>query len=180
MSAYRHSHLWTIVVAVIIGVVLAGCAQPTTINSVTFLDSNFKRCVVAQGEENIQQITVLKCSHFNIRDAREIRYLTGLNSLDLSSNQLTYLDISHNSQLQLVSVEHNKLAYLDLSDNPQLQIVNVSFNHLKAIDVSDNPLLMYLNYDNTLIKHVDISHNPRLLAPFYTIDVPNGPTIMAE
>ena len=180
MLKYRHRHLHIVVIAVITSAILTGCAQPKTVSALTFRDPNFKRCVVAQGEENIQQITVLTCSHFNIRDAREIRYLTGLNSLDLSSNQLTYLDISYNHQLQLVSVEHNKLAYLDLSDNPQLQIVNVSFNHLKAIDVSDNPLLMYLNYDNTLIKHVDISHNPRLLAPFYTIDVPNGPTIMAE
>ncbi|WP_408901342.1 hypothetical protein [Photobacterium piscicola] len=67
-----------------------------------------------------------------------------------------------------------------MTDNPQLKIVNVSFNHLKTIDVSDNPLLMYLNYDQTLVNDVDISHNPRLLAPFNTINVPNGPTIMAE
>ena len=58
--------------------------------------------------------------------------------------------------------------------------MNVSFNHLKTLDVSDNPQLMYLNYNETLINKVDIKHNPRLLAPFYTIDVPNGPTIMDE
>ncbi|MEC6824603.1 hypothetical protein VXS02_14320 [Photobacterium piscicola] len=180
MLECSHRHVHNIVITAIISAVLSGCAQPKTVSSLTFLDPNFKRCVIAQGKENIQQITSLRCSHFNIRDAREIRYLTDLNSLDLSSNQLTYLDVNHNHQLQLLSVEHNKLSHLNLTDNPQLKIVNISFNHLKTIDVSDNPLLMYLNYDQTLVNDVDISHNPRLLAPFNTINVPNGPTIMAE
>ncbi|MEC6907284.1 hypothetical protein [Photobacterium piscicola] len=180
MLKCSHRHLRNVVITAITSAVLTGCAQPKTVSSLTFLDPNFKRCVVTQGKDNIRQITSLKCSHFNIRDAREIRYLTALKSLDLSSNRLTYLDISHNQQLQLVSVEHNKLAHLNLTDNPQLKIVNVSFNHLKTLDVSDNPLLMYLNYDKTLVNNVDISHNPRLLAPFNTINVPNGPTIMAE
>ncbi|WP_297476527.1 hypothetical protein [uncultured Photobacterium sp.] len=180
MLKYNYRCLHKIIIVVITSVVFTGCAQPKTVSELTFLDPNFKRCVVAQGKDNIQQITSLKCSHFNIRDAREIRYLTDLNSLDLSSNRLTYLDISHNRQLQLVSVEHNKLSHLDLTDNPQLKIVNVSFNHLKKLDVSDNPLLMYLNYDKTLIKNVDIRHNPRLLAPFDAIYVPNGPTISGE
>ncbi|WP_256384812.1 hypothetical protein [Photobacterium toruni] len=180
MLQYSASYLWQTVIVIIIGVVLAGCASPKMVSSLTFVDPNFKRCVVAQGKQKIKQITTLDCRHFNIRDAREIRYLTYLKRLDLSSNQLTNLNISHNHQLQLISVEHNKLSTLDLSANPQLQIINISFNRLKTINVSDNPLLMYLNYDATLIKDVDIKHNPRLLAPFYTIDVPNGPTIMAE
>ena len=159
---------------------LVGCAQSPTLKSLTFIDPNFKRCVVAQGKQDIQQITTLECSHFNIKDAREVRYLTQLKTLDLSSNQLTYLDVSHNRQLHVLSVEHNKLSHVKLDHNSQLKIVNVRFNHLTTLDVSHNPLLTYLNYDDTLINHIDISRNPRLLAPFYTIDVPNGPTIMAE
>ncbi|PSU86533.1 hypothetical protein [Photobacterium kishitanii] len=178
----KNSRIWPSIIAIIIGSIVAGCAQQVqpTLTSLTFIDPNFKRCVFAQGEKNIKQITSLKCSHFNIRDAREVRYLSHLKTLDLSSNQLTYLDVSHNPQLQVLSVEHNKLAHLNLTHNPQLQIVNVSFNRLKALNVSYNPLLTYLNYDDTLIHHVDISRNPRLLTPFHTIDVPNGPTIMAE
>lgn len=88
MLECSHRHVHNIVITAIISAVLSGCAQPKTVSSLTFLDPNFKRCVIAQGKENIQQITSLRCSHFNIRDAREIRYLTDLNSLDLSSNQL--------------------------------------------------------------------------------------------
>ncbi len=178
----NNSRIWSSIIAIIIGSIVTGCAQQVqpSLTSLTFIDPNFKRCVFAQGEKNIKQITTLKCSHFNIRDAREVRYLSHLKTLDLSSNQLTYLDVSHNPQLQVLSVEHNKLANLNLTHNPQLQIVNVSFNRLKALNVSHNPLLTYLNYDDTSIDHVDISRNPRLLTPFHTIDVPNGSTIMAE
>lgn len=178
----NNSRIWPGIIAIIIGSILTGCAQQAqpTLTTLTFIDPNFKRCVFAQGKKNIKQITTLECSHFNIRDAREIRYLTHLKTLDLSSNQLTYLDLSHNPQLQVVSVEHNQLANLNLAHNPLLQIVNVSFNRLKALDVNHNPLLTYLNYDDTLINRVDISRNPHLLRPYNTIDVPNGPTIMAE
>lgn len=175
----NNRHIWSGMVAIIIGSLLTGCAQQVrpTLTSLTFIDPNFKRCVFAQGKKNIDQITTLKCSHFNIRDAREVRYLTHLTTLDLSSNQLTFVDISHNPKLQVLSVEHNKLAHLNISHNRQLKIVNVSFNRLKTLDVSHNPLLTYLNYGATLIKHVDIRHNPHLIAPFQMINVPNGPTI---
>ncbi len=178
----NNSRIWSSIIAIIIGSIVIMCAAgKPSLTSLTFIDPNFKRCVFAQGEKNIKQITTLKCSHFNIRDAREVRYLSHLKTLDpISSNQLTYLDVSHNPQLQVLSVEHNKLANLNLTHNPQLQIVNVSFNRLKALNVSHNPLLTYLNYDDTSIDRVDISRNPRLLTPFHTIDVPNGPTIMAE
>jgi Leucine-rich repeat (LRR) protein len=176
----KHHYLWKTAMTIMIGSGLVGCAQSPQLNALTFMDPNFQRCVATQGKQDLQQITTLECSHFKIRDAREVRYLTHLKTLDLSSNQLTNLDVSHNRQLQVLSVEHNKLSHLKLNHNLQLQIVNVNFNHLTALDVSHNPLLTYLNYDDTLINHLDISRNPHLLAPFYTLDEPNGPTIMAE
>ena len=182
MLKVNNSRFWQGIMAAIIGTVLVGCAQQVqpTLQSLTFIDPNFKRCVLAQGKQEIKQITALSCSHFNIHDAREIRYLSHLKTLDLSSNKLTSLDVSHNTQLHVISVEHNKLSYLNLNHNPKLQIVNVSFNRLKVLDVSKNPVLSYLNYDDTLINHVDISHNPSLRTPFSLINVPNGPTITVE
>ncbi|PQJ86524.1 hypothetical protein [Photobacterium phosphoreum] len=138
MVKRKHHYLWKTAMTIMIGSGLVGCALSPQLNALTFMDPNFQRCVATQGKQDLQQITTLECSHFKIRDAREVRYLTHLKTLDLSSNQLTNLDVSH------------------------------------------NPLLTYLNYDDTLINHLDISRNPHLLAPFYTLDEPNGPTIMAE
>ena len=63
---------------------------------------------------------------------------TQLNILDCGSNQLTTLDVSHNTQLSKLSCSSSQLTSLDVSKNTQLAILNCFGNRLTALDVTKN------------------------------------------
>ena len=87
---------------------------------------------------------------------------TQLEILYCSSNQLTSLDVSNNTQLTMLSCGNNKLSSLDVSNNTQLTMLNCYDNSLNSLDISHNTQLTQLYcYDNSL-NSLDISHNTQL------------------
>ena len=66
-------------------------------------------------------ITGLECSNNNENlTAIDLSHNTELSGLFCSSNQLTSLDLSHNTQLEKLGCSRNSLTTLDLSSNTQL------------------------------------------------------------
>lgn len=99
-----------------------------------------------------------------------------LQSLDLSDNQLTTLDLSAHPALVSLSVENNKLGAITLNANAYLVVLDASHNQLKAfdlpiqtslsyVDLSDNVLTSVLVLRNsdlsalTALSYLDLSHN---------------------
>lgn len=161
---------------------MTSCASYSAlkISDIPFVDRDFKRCVLAQGKQSSDQITVLNCHHYHIRNGADLRYFHQLEHLDLSANKLQKIDVQHNRKLQVLSVEHNHLTEINVRYNKQLRVLNISFNRLKTINLKYNPLLMYLNFTGNFMRSVDIRHNPRLISPFKYIHVINEPTIGAK
>ena len=66
--------------------------------------------------------------------------ITGFNCSNNGAN-LTALDPSHNTQLEILYCSSNQLSSLDVSHNTQLTMLNCSNNSLNSLDISQNTQL---------------------------------------
>ena len=119
-------------------------------------------------DEELASITSLECGGWRYSDsdkitsAKGIEKLTKLTSLNLSSNQLTNIDVSNNTYLTNLYLSYNQLASIDLSNNTYLTDLYLSYNQLASIDVSKNTALNILHLDSNQLTNIDVSSNTAL------------------
>ncbi len=169
-----------------------------------FEDQNFYNCVIdAYNETNntqepyttnlsdsqLKTITDLFCRGRNkdlaekVTSAKGIEKLTALESLEVSYNKLTNLDVSSNPALVSLHVYNNQLTDIDVSSNPALEYLNVSSNQLTDLDVSSNPTLEDLRVASNQLTKLDVSSNPALeylyahINQLTDIDVSSNPAL---
>lgn len=124
--------------------VAANYSTNCTIYFVTIPDSNFEQKLIDLGIDtdglngkitaaNINSITTLDLSNSTIKDLTGIENFTALNTLDCSNNQLVSLDLSKNTNLQILYVTGNPLVYINLQNgNNQHLIVQTPTGRKKA------------------------------------------------
>lgn len=95
-------------------------------------------------------------------------------SLDLSNNinlktlvcdyceNLTNLNISQNSNLEILFVQFCNLNNINISQNNKLRKFYCKSNQLTIIDISQNSLLTSLNCTNNFLTNLDLSQNTNL------------------
>ena len=76
--------------------------------------------------------------------AIDLSHNTQLTELDCSFNELTTLDVSNNTQLDKLYCSGNKLTSLDVSNNTQLTTLFCTRNNLNSLDLSENTQLTTL------------------------------------
>jgi alpha-tubulin suppressor-like RCC1 family protein/Leucine-rich repeat (LRR) protein len=114
--------------------------------SISIPDSNFEQKLVDLGIDtdglngkitiaDASAVTILNLSNSNIKDLTGIEYFTSLTYLDVSSNQLTTLDVRKNILLETLNASSNQLTTLDLSKNTKLRIVYVVNNPLVSLNL---------------------------------------------
>ncbi|TDW50035.1 putative secreted protein (Por secretion system target) [Flavobacterium sp. 270] len=119
-------------------------------------DSNFEQKLINLGIDtdglngkittaNISSITSLDLSNSNIKDLTGIENFTALNILDCSNNQLTTLDLSKNSNLQILYVTGNPLVYLNLKNGNNQNLIVESQNGKKAANIPGTSFLGLIN-----------------------------------
>jgi hypothetical protein len=96
----------------------------------------------------------INCSFLNINDLTGIEAFTNLKFLYFSSNQLQNLDLSQNTQLEVIVGGNNQLGSLDLNSNPNLTAVVLMDNELYSLNLA--------NGHNSLITGLNLSNNPLL------------------
>ena len=120
-------------------------------------------------DEELASITSLYCQGYNYSDddkitsTKGIEKLTGLEYLELYSNQLTNIDISSNTSLTNLNLSGNQLTNIDVSKNTSLTYLTLSDNQLTNIDVSKNTSLTYLNLSYNHLTNIDVSKNTALI-----------------
>jgi Leucine-rich repeat (LRR) protein len=72
---------------------------------------------------NINSITTLDLSNSNIKDLTGIENFTALTILDCSNNQLITLDLSKNTNLQILYVTGNPLVYINLKNGNNQNLI---------------------------------------------------------
>jgi alpha-tubulin suppressor-like RCC1 family protein/Leucine-rich repeat (LRR) protein len=90
---------------------------------------------------NINSITTLDLSNSNIKDLTGIENFTALNILDCSNNQLIALDLSKNTNLQILYVTGNPLVYLNLRNGNNQNLIVESQTGKKTVNTQGTSFL---------------------------------------
>ena len=142
-------------------------------------------------DEELQTITKLKCNEAGVESTVGLEKLTELTDLQLSSNDISEIDLSENTKLEYLVLARNNIESLDLSNNSKLIGINVSNNPINNIDLpessesikrvylSDTSIgegdflvegikkltnLEELNVDTSSVGELDLSQNTKLKA----------------
>ena len=92
-----------------------------------------------------------------------IRYgKRALEVLDVTDNNLTSFDVSHNDKLTTLILDDNQVGSIDVSKCPELKVLYVDNNGLTQLDVSKNNKLEELTFNGNPIGTIDISNNSAL------------------
>ena len=108
-------------------------------------------------------ITGFNCSNNGANlTAIDPSHNTQLEILYCSSNQLSSLDVSHNTQLTELYCSSNQLSSLDISHNTQLTMLSCINNSLNSLDISQNTQLTELSCYSNQLTSLDVSNNTQL------------------
>lgn len=97
-----------------------------------------------------------------ISTLKGIEYFTALQSLACGNNNLTELDVSHNTNITFLDCSNNALETLDISQNTKLTGLGCYSNQLNALDVSQNTALISLVCFDNRLSELDVSENSLL------------------
>ena len=119
-------------------------------------------------QNRLAQITKLDCQNKGITSIEGIKYLTGLQYLDLSNqidynnNQIMSVNLDSNKALQYLNLSGNGINVINVSKNTALTKLNLSNNSLGTIDLSKNTALTSLNLNNNNLSTISLYENTAL------------------
>ncbi|MCL2855629.1 MAG: putative Ig domain-containing protein, partial [Defluviitaleaceae bacterium] len=88
----------------------------------------------------------------------DISQNTQLRDLRFNNNNITQLDVSNNPYLHTIQGHNNQIAgILDLTNNPALTLVDLPNNNLTELRLGNHPNLVQLNAPNNYLTGLDIS-----------------------
>ena len=144
---------------------VSAAADGIAIDASHFPDSKFRAQIMAcydkdsngqLDETEISAVNDISCSDSGISTLQGIEFFTELYYLDCSSNQLTSLDVSNNTNLQQLFCHNNKLTSLNLLQNTNLQVLVCSNNRLTSLDMSASDELKTLSCDRNQIGRAHV------------------------
>lgn len=142
-------------------------------------DSNFKKALLDQYIIDIESsldhnrdgeisdgeaalIRNLYLNDYNIKDLKGIAAFVNVTYLDVSSNDIMILDVSHNTKLWDLLCSRNEIEELNVSGCPNLNTLSCGYNKLKDINLSHNNKLKSFNCGHNEFEHIDLSNNVNL------------------
>ncbi len=132
-------------------------------NAVTVIDVDDKSIASLEGIACFGNLATLKCMG-NELTTLDLSHNTALVALNCVLNQLTSLDVTNNPLLSTLSCWSNQLTSLDVSHNTALTYLGCHFNQLASLDVSYNTNLIELNCSNNVLTSLDVSNHTALKA----------------
>lgn len=107
-------------------------------------------------------VSILNLSEESIQNLSGIEAFINLKTLDCSMNNLSSLNISQNTQLEVLYANDNNINSINVLSNTELVHLNLSSNQLFTIDVTNNPYLESLSVDLNNLNSLDLSSNLQL------------------
>ncbi|WP_374444583.1 T9SS type A sorting domain-containing protein [Epilithonimonas sp.] len=106
-----------------------------------------------------EKLKKVNCNGSGIQDIQVSQCLE-LTELLCGSNRLTFIDISNNLALKTLYSSHNQfLDNLDVSHNTNLELLYSSSTALTSLDLTQNKSLKFLDIGGTQISNIDLSQN---------------------
>jgi Leucine-rich repeat (LRR) protein len=149
-------------------------------------DANFESALNALGYDDtpndgqvptalIEEVTNLDVSNASITDLTGIADFEALVDLRITGNAINTIDLSNNTQLQVLIAMHCSIQNLNLFGLTNLYQLTLQFNSLTSLDLSTNPALRTMNIslnnlsyvnlqngNNGIITDLDVRLNPNL------------------
>jgi len=132
-------------------------------------DDNFEQAIIDLGFDdvlddyvltsNINEVGGLGLISKNISDLTGIEGFRDLLNLDLSGNNLSFVDLSRNKVLRNVNLSGNQFESIDLTKNIELESLKIDNNFLTELDVTKNIELSTLQLDENNLSEIDVSNN---------------------
>lgn len=114
-------------------------------------------------KSDVESITELDISDKEIKDLRGIEYFTGLKSLLCYANEFPEIDVSNNTELEVLDCSYNMdLTALDVSHNPKLQKLECNYTVVQSLDLTKNLNLTRLVCFGTKMREVNVKDNINL------------------
>lgn len=139
-----------------------------------FPDPSFRRAAeefmdVEPGESFTRQRAAAKagtltCTGRGTTDLTGIAFFPKTTGLDCQRTNLTYLDLSGNTEFRWLNVRSGKLTYLDLSGNTALRSVYLDGNPLAYLDLTGNAALQRLDARNCRLTSLDLTNCTALIS----------------
>ncbi|WP_264535836.1 leucine-rich repeat domain-containing protein [Flavobacterium sp. N1736] len=114
------------------------------------------------GIQSFKDLNVLNCSS-NIMTTIDLSKNTNLTELLIPSNKLTALDLSKNTALTKLTCYSNSFTNLDFSSNTALTTLSCDRNKLTSLNVSKNKALTYLDCSQNQLATLDVGQNTALI-----------------
>lgn len=150
-------------------------AESVAVDEDNFPDPAFRKYIsdnfdidgdgVISTEEN-DDVVAIDVTNMNISDVMGIEHFPSLERLTVSSNYLTSLDVSANTELLELYCDNNDIYELDLSNNKKLTALMCDSNDLTALDVKANVKLQELYCNKNMIDTLDVSANDEIMMLF--------------
>ncbi|HRG59613.1 MAG TPA: PKD domain-containing protein [Bacteroidia bacterium] len=143
---------------------------------VSIPDVNFKNALLANPYINTNSDNEIQCAEAaaftgylnvqlsNIADLTGIEAFISIDSLNCSSNQLTNLNLSSNTELIFIQCFGNQLSSLNISGLANLQVLYCYLNNITSLDLSTNSSLIVLNCNANQLSNLNTSANPNLIS----------------
>lgn len=158
------------------------CSLINQAQNVSIPDPNFKNELVSNSSINTNldseisfaeavAVNGLVVDSANISDLTGIEAFVNISWLDCSYNNLTNLDLTSNSFLEIIFAEGNQIATLDINNLVQLTNLSINNNLLSSINLSTNINLTNISVAQNSLSSIDLSNNLRL----YDLSVFNNP-----
>lgn len=118
--------------------------------------------------ENISELTNLSLRSEwvkGIKDMTGIEDFVKLETLEVTSQELTTIDVSKNTALKKLDLWENQITSIDLSNNLDLEELILSSNQITSIDLSNNNnKLSELSIGKNKLNSIDVSHITGLIS----------------
>ena len=149
---------------------LAEGAADVAIDEANFPDANFRTYVASFDKDNNKHLTSAELAaveymalyNKSIGDLTGIEHFTDLTELDCRRNQLTSLNLSKNTALEVLNCNNNPLTSLVLGGNTALTKLSCTNNQLTSLDLSKNTALEELDCGDNQLTSLDVSANTAL------------------
>lgn len=121
-------------------------------------------------EDEVAEVTELKISSKKIQSLEGIEHFVNLAKLTCGFNQLTSLDLSHNTKLTDLKCQNNQLTSLIINGCTELTSLTCNKNQLTTLDVSGFTKLTYLSCEVNKLDSLDVTKNTELAKLYCNIN----------
>lgn len=141
-------------------------------NSTNFPDENFRNYIAETmgislytiiSDQALAKITEIDVRNMEISSLKGIEYFTNLKYLHCNNNNISELDMTHNTKLTGLICNDNKLSSIDVSTLSKLYDFRCYNNSLTALNLTSCPELTHLECNNNNLSSLNISNNPLLI-----------------